>query len=123
MVDRPVNIIKFSNKTRSDKKNLKRFVNFHWSHYAEDIHYVPLLDYEYLGFPLLGIKGFFESDNDFFSHADMVWFLAEHNHEIVGRCIAFINHNHNRHWHDKTGFFYQISFYWKILLCLQVDRP
>jgi len=105
MSDQTVEIIRFENKTKSDKRWLRRFVDFHWSHYAEESQYVPLLDYEYLGFSLIGIKGFFESDNLFFKHADMMWFLALQKEKVVGRCIAFINKKHNRHWKDEIGFF------------------
>jgi GNAT superfamily N-acetyltransferase len=105
MNESTIQIVDFGNSSSEDKKSLKRFVNFHWKHYADDKHYIPLLDYEYLGFSLIGIKGFFEKDNLFFKHAEMRWFLAIDSGCIVGRCIAFMNHNHNQHWNDKTGFF------------------
>lgn len=105
MAEKNVNIVQFGNKSKSDKKYLKRFVDFHWKHYRNHSNYIPLLDYEYLGFSLIGIKGFFEDNNLFFKHADMVWFLAMRGTEVVGRCIAFVNHNHNKHWNDKVGFF------------------
>jgi len=95
--------------TTEDKQLLKQFVKFHWSHYENDPQYIPLLDYEYLGFSLIGIKGFFESDNLFFKHAEMVFFLAKRDGKIVGRCNAFINHNHNKRWEDKVGFFGQFE--------------
>ncbi len=102
----PVEIIRF---TITDKKLLKEFVNFHWIHYREDSKYIPLLDYEYLGFSLIGIKGFFEEDNLFFKHAKMIFFLARREGRIVGRINAFVNHNHNAHWKDKVGFFGQFE--------------
>ncbi|MBN2029890.1 hypothetical protein JW824_06550 [bacterium] len=102
-----VEILSFSNRTRTEKKLLKEFVDFHWRHYADDPQYVPLLDYEYLGFKLIGIHGFFEPDNLFLKHADMQFFLALRDGKVVGRCNAFINHRHNTHWHDKVGFFGQ----------------
>jgi len=104
-----VDVISFSNQNKQDKKLLKKFVNFHWEHYVNEPKYVPLLDYEYLGFKALGIKGFFEQDNLFFKHADMRFFLAEKDSRIVGRCNAFVNHNHNKHWNDKVGFFGQFE--------------
>jgi hypothetical protein len=104
-----VEILSFSNKTREEKKLLKKFVDFHWDHYRNDPHYVPLLDYEYLGFKLLGIVGFFEPKNLFFKHADMSFFLAKRDGRVVGRCNAFINLNHNRHWKDRVGFFGQFE--------------
>lgn len=102
-------IVSFSNETKEDKKLLKDFVNFHWKHYADDPQYIPLLDYEYLGLKLIGMKGFFEPDNLFFKHAEMRFFLAYQGDEIVGRCNAFVNHNHNKHWNDKVGFYGQFE--------------
>ena len=104
-----INILSFSNQTKQDKKLLKQFVNFHWDHYKDDPKYIPLLDYEYLGFKLIGIHGFFEPDNLFFKHASMRFFLAMRREQIVGRCNAFVNHNHNAHWKDKVGFFGQFE--------------
>lgn len=102
-------IISFSNQTSEDKKLLKKFIEFHWKHYQNEPQFIPLLDYEYLGFKMLGIHGFFEPDNLFFKHAEMQFFLAFKGDEIVGRCNAFVNHNHNRHWNDKVGFFGQFE--------------
>ncbi|MDM7925398.1 MAG: hypothetical protein QUS35_05225 [bacterium] len=104
-----IRIRDFGVRTREDKALLRRFVDFHWDHYRDDPSYVPLLDYEYLGFPLLGIRGFFEESNLFLRHAEMRFFLAEREGQIVGRCNAFVNRNHNRHWNDKTGFFGQFE--------------
>jgi len=102
-------IISFSNQSSEDKKLLKKFVDFHWKHYQHEPQFIPLLDYEYLGFRLLGIHGFFEPDNLFFKHAEMKFFLAMKGDEVVGRCNAFLNHNHNKHWNDKVGFFGQFE--------------
>ncbi len=103
--DNGIEIIAFSNKSREDKKLLKEFVKFHWKLYRDDPQYVPLFDYEYLGFRLFGVVGFFEARNLFYRHAEARFFLASRNNEIVGRCIAFVNHHHNQHWQDKVGFF------------------
>jgi hypothetical protein len=100
-----IEITSFSNKTRDDKKLLKRFIDFHWEHYRQDPAYIPLFDYEYLGSRLFGIHGFFEPDNQFYRYADIVFFLARRNGETVGRCFAFTNSRHNRRWNDKVGFF------------------
>lgn len=102
-------IIQFSNQTKQDKKYLKKFIDFHWRHYAQDPQFVPLLDYEYLGFSLLGIVGFFEPKNLFFQHGEMRFFLAMDGDTVLARCNAFINHNHNAHWHDQVGFFGQFE--------------
>ena len=104
-----VRITSFGNETKRDRKLLKKFVDFHWKHYRTDPQYIPLLDYEYLGFKLIGITGFFEPRNLFFKHADMIFFLAERDGEVVGRCNAFVNHNHNKHWNDRVGFWGQFE--------------
>lgn len=101
-----VKIVSFDN---TDKKMLKTFVDFHWKHYEKDPQFVPLLDYEYLGFHLIGMTGFFEPMNLFFKHAEMRFFLAYQDDRPVGRCNAFVNHNHNKHWSDKIGFFGQFE--------------
>jgi len=109
MMNDSVTITSFSNQSKQDRALLKKFVDFHWRHYENDPQYVPLLDWEYLGFHLIGMVGFFEPKNLFFKHAEMQFFIAERNGDMVGRCNAFINHNHNKHWHDKVGFFGQFE--------------
>lgn len=104
-----IRITAFSNQTREDRKLLKTFVDFHWRHYENDLEYVPLLNYEYLGFKLLGMTGFFEPTSLFFKHGKMAFFLAMRGDTVVGRCNAFVNHNHNKHWNDKVGFFGQFE--------------
>ena len=104
-----VTIKSFGNETSGDRRALRRFVDFHWQHYADDPQYVPLLDYEYLGFKLIGMTGFFEPSNLFFKHAEMRFFLAERDGAVVGRCNAFVNHRHNEHWGDKVGFLGQFE--------------
>lgn len=104
-----IRVFSFFNQTKQDKILLKKFVNFHWQHYKNEPQYIPLMDYEYLGLGLIGMKGFFEPDNLFFRHAEMQFFLAFRGEEVVGRCNAFINHNHNKHWNDKIGFFGQFE--------------
>ncbi len=109
MNDNHIKIVTFSNQTREDRKLLKKFINFHWKHYRNEPQYIPLLDYEYLGSRLIGITGFFEPQSLFFKHAEMIFFLALTHGKVTGRCNAFINHHHNAHWKDKTGFFGQFE--------------
>ncbi len=104
-----IEIITFGNKTKQDKKRLKTFVDFHWKHYNGEPQYVPLLDYEYLGFHLIGMVGFFEPQNLFFKHARVQFFLAYQNGEVAGRCNAFVNDNYMKHWNEKVGFFGQFE--------------
>lgn len=105
MSNSEINIITFSNQTKNDKKLLKAFVDFHWQHYKNEPRFIPLLDYEFLGNKLLGMIGFFEPKSLFLQHAKIQFFLAERDGNIVGRTVAFVNHNHNKHWNDKVGFF------------------
>lgn len=99
----------FGNQSAAERTLLKRFVNFHWDLYQDHPNYVPLLDYEYLGFKLIGMTGFFEPRNLFFKHASMRFFIVQKAGKIVGRCNAFVNTRHNEHWHDTTGFFGQFE--------------
>ncbi|MCF7792654.1 MAG: hypothetical protein K9N09_00725 [Candidatus Cloacimonetes bacterium] len=108
-------LVSFGNESKAEKKLLKKFVDFHWELYKDEPNYVPLLDYEYLGFKLIGMTGFFESKNLFFKHAEMRFFMVYKNEKLVGRCNAFVNHRHNEHWQDKTGFFGQFE-------CLQDEK-
>ena len=105
MTSIPVEIIQFGNHSKSDQRFLKQFVDFHWKHYTDDPEYIPLLDFEYMGSRLLGMKGFFEPDNLLFKHADMTWLLAMRQNRVVARCIAFVNDNYNNKWNERTGFF------------------
>ncbi len=107
--DTGIEITAFSNRSRHDKKLLKRFVDFHWDLYRGDPQYVPLLDYEYLGFRLFGVTGFFEARNLFYKHAEAEFFLATRDNQVVGRCNVFVNYDHNKHWQDKVGFFGQFE--------------
>lgn len=102
-------IVSFGNQTREDRRFLKKFVDFHWDHYRNDPQYIPLLDYEYLGFKVLGIHGFFEPDSLFLRHGEMRFFLAYQNGKPVARCNVFVNYNYNKHWKDKVGFFGQFE--------------
>ncbi|MDP8267392.1 MAG: hypothetical protein P9L97_01570 [Candidatus Tenebribacter davisii] len=108
-VHNDIELIAFGNESKDEKKLLKQFVNYHWDFYKNDPKYVPLLDYEYHGFKLIGMTGFFEPKNLFFKHAKMRFFMAFKAGKLVGRCNAFTNSRHNEHWNDKVGFFGQFE--------------
>jgi hypothetical protein len=76
-------VISFGNRSAADRREQQRFVAFHWTHYQDDVRYVPLLDYEYLGSRLLGITGFFEARHLFFTHGDARFVLALHDGRVV----------------------------------------
>ena len=107
--DGDITIIEFSNRTGEERKLMKRFVDFHWDHYRGNPQYVPLLDYEYLGLKIAGITGFFESNNLFYRHAEIRFFIAYRGENMVGRTVAFVNHDHNERWNDNVGFFGQFE--------------
>ncbi len=104
-LSRSFEVISFSNNSSEDRRLLKEFVDFHWNHYEGDSQYVPLLDYEYLGAKVIGMTGFFEKRNLFFTHGKVRFFLALRKGKVIGRCNAFVNSDHNQHWQDKVGFF------------------
>ena len=104
-----VELVSFGNETKAERKLLKQFVNYHWELYKNEPQYIPLLDYEYLGFKLIGMTGFFEPRNLFFKYAEMRFFMVTKNGEVIGRCNAFANYRHNEKWNDKVGFFGQFE--------------
>ena len=104
-----IELISFGNESKAERKLLKQFVNFHWEFYKNEPKYIPLLDYEYLGFKLIGMTGFFEPNNLFFKHAEMRFFMVMKNGKVIGRCNAFVNYRHNERWKDKVGFFGQFE--------------
>lgn len=104
-----VELVAFGNKTKNERKLLKQFINYHWELYKNEPQYVPLLDYEYLGFKLIGMTGFFEPNNLFFKHAEMRFFMVIKDGKVIGRCNAFVNYRHNEKWKDKVGFFGQFE--------------
>lgn len=102
-------IIQFGNTTKHDRALLRQFVDFHWEHYRDEPRYVPLLDFEYLGMKLLGIRGFFEPTSLFYRHADIAFFMARDGNTTLGRCTALVYHRHNERWKDEAGFFGQFE--------------
>jgi len=79
-------------------QELKEFVSLPWKIYQDDSDWVPPLLYER--------KKFFDrSKNPFFEHAQVEYFLAEKNSEVVGRIAAIVNFRHNQFHLDKVGFF------------------
>lgn len=101
-----IRIERFANTDPGAGARLRAFVDFHWSHYRGDPQYVPLLDYEYTGFRLLGIDGYFEPRSLFLRHAAMSFFMAfDGRGRPAGRCAAYVNDDHNAHWNERTGFF------------------
>lgn len=88
-----------------DRRLCKRFVDIHWRLYKGEDRYIPLLDYEYLGFKLIGMTGYIDTASPFFKHGRMRLFIAHAGGKDIARICAFVNDDHNAHTGDKTGFF------------------
>ncbi len=75
-----------------------RFIKFLWRIYEGNPAWVP---------PLLmdRRKLMDKKKNPFYKHAEAEFFLAEQDGEIVGRIAAIVNHNHNKEYSEKVGFF------------------
>ena len=83
----------------SSPGDLKRFIRFPLRLYRDDPCYVPHL--------LTERRSFFNPrKNPLFEFTDVQMFLAlGESDEVLGRVSAHVNHRHNEHWHDRTGFF------------------
>lgn len=81
-----------------DQKGMKAFIRLPWTIYHGDPYWVPPL--------IRDEKALFNPQrNPFFDHAEGTFFLARRGGKPVGRIAAFVNHLHNEHHHDRTGFF------------------
>jgi hypothetical protein len=74
------------------------FIHFQWEVYKNDPYWVP---------PLLSEREeFLDPDrHPFHRHAEVRYFLARRDGQIVGRIASIVNHRHNAFWDDKVGFF------------------
>ncbi len=79
-------------------QELKEFILLPWKVYEYDPDWVPPLLYERRKF-------FDRSKNPFFKHAEVEYFLAQKNSEVIGRIAAIVNHRHNQFHLDRVGFF------------------
>lgn len=77
-------------------EDLKEFINLPFKIYKGNSFYVPELKSE--------TKHVLTKD-PFWQHAKKQLFIAQEDGVTVGRIAAIINDGHNKHWHDKTGFF------------------
>lgn len=80
------------------KRDEKVFIKFQWKPYKGNPYWVPPL--------LLDRRKLIDKrKNPFYRHADVEFFLAERDGEVVGRIGAIVNHNHNREHEENIGFF------------------
>lgn len=80
------------------KRDLKIFIELPYKLYKDNPNWVP---------PLL-MEMWLRLDkkkNPLFQHLDAEYFIAYLNGEPVGRITAHVDHEHNKFWKEKTGFF------------------
>ncbi|MEZ4700659.1 MAG: hypothetical protein R2834_10050 [Rhodothermales bacterium] len=79
--------------------DLKRFIDFQYTHYASNPHWVPQLRMDVK-------KTLDPRKNPFFEHGKIETFLAEDERgHVVGRIAAIVNGMHLKKYDDGNGFF------------------
>jgi len=85
-------------RTVRGRRDLLRFIKFPWKIYAGNPHWVPPL--------ILERKRLLDRrKNPFFKHAEVEFFVAERDGELVGRIAAIVDHLYNSFHQEKVGFF------------------
>lgn len=85
-------------KKAETKKDLKKFVKLLWKIYEGNSYWVPPLIVDRMS--MLD-----KAKHPFYKIADVEFYLAEKDGEVVGRIAAIVNHIHNKTHEDKVGFF------------------
>ncbi len=76
----------------------KIFAHFPWKVYCDDPYWVPPFPSER--------EAFLDPErHPFHRHAEVRYFVARRGDAVVGTVAGIVNHNHNRHWDDRVGFF------------------
>ena len=83
--------------TAASKKDLDDFILFPDTLYAQDTFYVRQLTKD--------LKKHFSTRNPFFNHADVTYFLAKKDGNILGRIVSILNRRHIEIHKENTGFF------------------
>lgn len=79
-------------------ESIKPFIDVAWRFNAADPQWVPPLR--------MAVTKLLNRDkHPFHDHAEVAYFIAEHNGEVVGRIAAIVNHLHNEFHNERTGFF------------------
>lgn len=82
----------------SSKEEEKQFLEFPYTHYADDEYWVPPLKMEQ--------KKLIDTEkNPFYDNAEIALFLAEQNGEVCGRIAAIEDQRYNEYHDSHTGFF------------------
>lgn len=80
------------------KEERKQFIDFLYTHYKGDEHWIPPLKMEQK-------KLIDKEKNAFFNNGNIALFLAEQNGEVCGRIAAIQDQRYNDFHNNKTGFF------------------
>ena len=80
------------------KREQKQFVQFPWTLYRDDPHWIPPLKANLE--ELVGFK-----PHPFHDVADVQAFLAMREGEVCGRILAILNRTHIEYYNERLGFF------------------
>lgn len=80
------------------RRDLRRFLELPWRIYTDDPAWVPPLLVEQR-------KLLDRRRHPFHAHADVEYFLARRDGQVLGRVAAVVNHRHNEFHRERTGFF------------------
>lgn len=82
----------------SSEEEREQFLEFPYTHYADDKYWVPPLKMEQ--------KKLIDTENNpFYENAEIALFLAEQNGEVCGRIAAIEDKRYNEYHDANTGFF------------------
>ncbi|MEX2120469.1 MAG: GNAT family N-acetyltransferase [Pirellulales bacterium] len=85
-------------KPVSSWRDRRRFIDFAWQLYHEDPNWMPPLRQNQR--ELLGYR-----PHPFHQNAEVQTFLALRRGQVCGRIAAIVNHEHNRVFNERRGFF------------------
>jgi hypothetical protein len=76
---------------------LSAFIRFPWTIYKNDLYWIsPLLKDQ---------RSKFSPSHPFYSHAEMILFLARKNGQVIGRIAGIIDRHYVEFHHENLGFF------------------
>ena len=84
-------------ETVSNFKNFKKFYNFPFQLYKDDLFWVSPFWNE--------IKDFFKKKNPFWTHSECKLFIAKKNNKVAGRIVAIIDYKFCETVGEKIGYF------------------
>src|SRR5438045_8161647 len=76
---------------------MKKFIKVPWSIYKNDPYWIPPLLYDFR-------RQLNAKKNPFFRNATVKYWIAVTAGQCTGRIAAIVNHHHNGHYGEKTGF-------------------